>query len=787
MDERTLKALEWDRVLMLLSLCASTDEGRRRAAELRPALEPEDVLLRQQRVLEFAEGESLCGRLSLEGYHRSPTSAPEGIALPLETLRDLRTALRIYHGILAWLKDPSSDSPALRDIAPPYEEAESVGELLERVLDDKGELRDGASPELMRLRNERERARNRVFSMMEEMAAKLGSSVLRHGSCTVRNGRLVLSVQASRKSEVKGILHDSSSTGATAFIEPLEAVELNNRLSDLDALEREEIQRILLEVSGRASAASPILERVQEAIEHLDLMAACARLGCAIGGRFSEPGASGGRLAIFEGRHPLLDPALNGLRGEAWGEAPRQDAVPLSLEMAFDGTRTLVVSGPNAGGKSVALKTVGLLCAMNQAGIPAPVAEGSVFPVFAFFYASVGDSQSILDSLSTFSARMAHLREALCALKEPFLAILDELGSGTDPVEGAALGEAILAHLHRQKGYILCSTHQEALKARAWTTPGMGNACMEFSEGYLRPTFRLIMGRAGQSRALDTAAAAGLPAEILEAARAAMPKEERRLKEVMEALEAAKASLAAERLVAMDMQRASLDKQKRLDEELELAQAARKRFAEEEVPRRIREAQQRFVAELRLEVSRQAVRRAAKRAAPKVIESAAKEAGVAVSGERIWAQLPREGDWVMIRGFGLKGKVTSADRATMKLRIDVDGKTFHVGASDVELIANESSATHSTGGAMVNAGEASLEINLIGQTVEEATEALEAFLDRAVLRGMGHVRVIHGIGTGRLKSGVHQFLKRSRYVKSYEEAPPSLGGAGATVVVLRDT
>ncbi len=785
MDVRTLDALEWGRVLALLSLCASTDEGRRRAANLRPALKPDAALLCQRRVSEFLQGEALCGRLSFEGYHRAQTSTPEGVALPAEALRRLRANLRIYGAIVAWLDDPACERSSLREVAPPSSEAASLGGLLERVFDDKGEIRDTASPALAKLRHEREHARSRVFSVMEEMAARLGSSVLRQESCTVRNGRLVLSVQASRKSEVKGILHDSSSTGATAFIEPFEAVELNNRLSDLDSLEREEIERIFLELSSRVNALARTLETIQDAIEEMDLIAACARFGRAMAGRFPEQDLEGWRLKIAGGRHPLLDPSLNGLRASAWGEAARSGAVPLELEMSLGSVRTLVVSGPNAGGKSVALKTAGLLCAMSQAGIPVPVAEGSVFPLFAFFFASVGDSQSILDSLSTFSARMVHLKEALINLKEPFLAILDELGSGTDPVEGAALGEAILAHLHEHRGYILCSTHHEALKARARFTPGMGNACMEFSEGDMRPTFRLMMGRAGQSRALETAEAAGLPKAILDAARAAMPKEERRLKEVLEALEAEKTSLEAEISAAKKARESAKEWQARLEAQTASLKEAQRRFAEEELPRRIRKAEEEFVGGLKLEASRQAVRRVANREAPKVIESAAKEAGVPVSGARIWTAMPEKGDWVIVRGYGLKGKVIAADPATMKLGVDVDGKTLQVGASDVETVSAASAHSASSGGSSLSVAAASTEINLIGRTVEEATEELESFLDRALADGLGTVRVIHGIGTGRLRTGLHAYLKKSPYVKSYEEAPQAMGGAGATFVTLR--
>lgn len=788
MDARTLKALEWDRVLALLSLCAATEEGKRRAEALLPSAEPEEVELRLGRVAEFTRGEILLGRLALDSYRRGPTQVPPGVALPLTTLRDLRAGFRAWKRSRSWVADPECPTPLLAQLLPSAPSTEEVLLLLERTLDDRGEVADGASPRLMGLRRERERVRGEVFSLMDGLVAKLGGEVLRQESFTVRNGRLVLPVQSSRKGEVKGILHDSSSTGATSYIEPMAAVELNNRLSSLEAEEREEIHRILLEASRQITLRSPELEGALDAVEALDLVAACARFGRAFGGLSPQLDLSGERVRIVAGRHPLLDPRLNGLRGEAWGEVPRGEVVPLNLEMALGGMRTLVVSGPNAGGKSVALKTAGLLCAMNQAGIPVGVEEGSVFPVFRFLYAAVGDSQSILDSLSTFSARMVHLKEALEHLEEPFLAILDELGAGTDPAEGAALGEAILLHLHERRGFTLCSTHQEALKARALVTEGMGNACMEFSEGDARPTFQLHQGRVGASRALDAATRAGLPASLLQRARELLPREEKRLKEVLEALEAEGEALEVERERLKERQETLLAEKKRLEEAVARVEAERMRFAEG-IPERLRRAEEQFLASLKSEVNRQAVRKVARKEAPKAAEAAAKSAGLTAPEAAVARAVPKVGDRVRLAGIGLEGVVLRAETTTGKVTVDCAGKTLQVGVADIAPVAPGApslSPRRVGAGAELRSREASLEINLIGKTVAEAVEELDSFLDRAAVAGMTFVRVIHGIGTGRLRQGVHAHLKASPYVASFEEAPPSQGGTGATLVSLKN-
>ena len=783
MDVRTLRALEWDRVLALLSLCASTAEGKGRARALQPGDDIDDVRARHGRVSECYSGETRCGRLSLEGYERVPTKVPPGLAFPLETFRGLRGDLRILRRIQEWLADPALAKPVLCRLVPRSPALPALSRLIEKILDDKGEVADGASDRLRSIRRERERARGQVMSRMEALVGRLGDSVLREATYTVRGGRLVLPVQASHKNQVKGILHDTSSTGATAFIEPLEVVDLNNRLAALDGEEREEIQRILVEASEKVSESSSDLELAFDFIESLDVDLACARLGRACSGILPLLDEDG-ELVLKRAFHPLLMPSLSALRKEAWGEPPREDAVPLDLSLSLSGTRTLVISGPNAGGKSVALKAVGLLCLMQQAGIPIPAAEGTRMPVFPFVHATVGDTQSILDSLSTFSARMVALRDAVADLREPFLVLLDELGSGTDPAEGAALGEAVLLHFHGRRGFTLASTHYESIKARALITDGMGNAGMEFAEDGLRPTFRLKMGQVGASRALAIAARSGLPESLIASAREFLPEGEKHLREVLEALEDEISAHEAEvsRLKAREKE---LEGAKgKVEQARKALEAEKKRFLDK-LPERLSEWQDLFLAELKADVNRQAVKRVAVKVAPKIVEKASQDLGIRAS-EAAPKLLPAVGDRVRLKVYGVEGHVAEVDAGSGRLTVSCSGKTLVAGLGDVERLPPlEGKARQRAGGVEGPESAASWEINLIGQTVAEAEALLEPFMDRAVFAGLGQVRIIHGIGTGRLRAAVRDWLKRCPAAASWEEAPPSGGGHGVTLVTLK--
>jgi DNA mismatch repair protein MutS2 len=784
MDVRTLRSLEWDRVLALLSLCAQTAEGKARAGTRIPGGDANEVLERHARVAACLTGEALSGSLSLEGYRRPPSQVPRGLAFPLETLRVQRAALRVASGAEAWIRDGASPKEVLGRSFPDGAGWRPLLSLLERTLDDRGEVADAASPRLRSIRRERETARGQVLTRMERLVESLGASVLRDTTYTVRNARLVLPVQTSFKGQVKGILHDTSSTGATSFIEPLEVVDLNNRLTALDAEEREEIHRILVEISGDLSAASDVLEALFDAVERLDEDLACARLGRLYGGILPQI-AEDGALVLVSGRHPLLAPELNGLRAEAWGEGPRGPAVPLDLSLHLSGTRSLVVSGPNAGGKSVALKTVGLLCAMHQSGIPVPAGEGTRLPVLRCIHATVGDTQSILDDLSTFSARMVALRDALVGLEEPFLFVLDELGSGTDPAEGSALGEAILLHLHERRGFTLASTHFESLKMRALVTDGMGNAGMEFAEGDRAPTFRLRMGQVGASRALEIAERSGIPAAILGRARSLLPEGEKHLRDVMAALEDEAEALAKAR---GDLEASRRNAEAAAAEKARAAMALdrERRAFVETLPTRLREAEARFLQELKPEVNKQAVRRVAQKAAVKVAEESGRALGLDAAPAPLRI-LPARGDRVRVLGLGFQGRVTEADGSTGRILLDVEGKSMQVGISDVEILESPPGEKKGVrgGGTEYGGSDAHWEINLLGRTGAEAEAELDPFLDRAAAAGLSEVRIIHGIGTGRLRAAVREWLKRCPHAASWEEAPPSGGGAGVTLVRLQ--
>ncbi len=782
MDVSTLRSLEWDRVLALLSVCASTTEGKNRAGAVTPEKTVEGVRALHARVTECREGEVLCGRLSLEGYARVPTSLPSAMAFPMETLRTMRSSLRAWRRAKEWLENEATAKPTLKALFPEPHGIEITLTLLEKILDDRGEVADNASKRLYSLRREHERVRGRAFARMETMVESIGGAILRETTYTVLNGRLVLPVKSSFKASVKGILHDTSSTGATTYIEPMEVVELNNRLRAFDGEEREEIKSILVLASKQISENSKALEAAFDFLETLDLDLAKARFGRACNGILPAL-AEAEELVIVAGRHPFLDASLNGLRAQAWDEPPREKAVPLDLKLSLDGTRTLVVSGPNAGGKSVALKTAGLLCAMQQAAIPIPASEGTRLPVFPCIHATVGDAQSILDSLSSFSARMEDLREALLTIEEPFLFILDELGSGTDPAEGAALGEAVLLTLHKKRGYTLCSTHFEALKARALVTDKMGNASMTFEEEKMAPTFRMQMGRVGSSHALSIAERSGLPASILETAMACLPEGEKRLREVLGALEG---EIAAHERARSEL-RAETAK---LEASTMKAEAAAGELEEEksrfidELPARLEVFRDRFIGELKAEVNRQSVRRVASGAIPAVAKEAVEQLGLHATPPPK-AKLPAPGDWVAVRGMGVEGEVTTIDEGIGRVTLECGGKTLTVGAGDVE--ARDKPASNGAarrGGVETGLREAKWELNLIGQTVAEAEAAIEPFVDRAVMAGLGQVRIIHGIGTGRLRRAVREWSGLSPFVLSIEDAPPSGGGPGVTILTI---
>lgn len=785
MDTRSLTALEWPRLLTLLSLCATSEEGRKLALFVVPETDPDKLPDLHRKVSEWVSAERLQGKISFDGYRRVSVEAPKGTFLPLESFRSLRRDLALWINLGTWLRGQEVPKESLLGSYSEDSRLEAVFKKLNKTFDDRGDVADAASTELFRLRREREKAFDRAGSLLRKIMEKSGPSSFSQANPTIINGRLVLPVIASKKGLIGGIQQDASSTGATVYMEPFEAIELNNSLADFEAREREEINRVLTALSEELALLADAFSMLFETIEFFDLILARARLGVKCKGIFPLIAADGGRIALRHAYHPLLLPELNGLRAEAWGEKPKSDVVPLDLDLELKKTKTLVLSGPNGGGKTVALKTLGILGLMNQSGIPIPVEEGTTLPVFRSFLALIGDPQSIAEDASTFTARMSHLAEGLGIIKSPFLVLLDELASGTDPLEGAAIGKEILAFLHSRDGFLLTTTHDETIKAFALTTKGMENGAFGFSDKAQKPTYKLKIGVIGRSRAIEMAKNAGIPAEIISKARSEIPEEGVKISKLLDDLE-------KEIFEAEEEKKKLAGERENLNRALEEKEAERNRLEDEKrkllrsMPQRLSEWREQFIAELKTEVNRQKVRQVAKKSVEKIAEKAGKDLGIEPSKQPLAAfTYPPAGTWVKVQPFGFEGRIVSVEEGSGKIRLERDGKEIVVGAGDIEVVPGKTEKVSGRFSPPAGPIEASREINLIGRTVFEAEAELELFMDRAFLEGCAEVRIIHGIGTGKLKQAVRQMLKNDRRVLSFSEAPPRAGGAGATVAVLK--
>lgn len=785
MDVRSLCALEWQRLLSLLSFCATSEEGKNLCLSIAPLFDEKEILSLQKETLEWERGEALQGRISFEEYKRIPLYAPEGVFLPLESFRTLKNNLSIYFLLSRWLKDKTSPKDALLKIFYEDERLLSLKNKVDKIFDERGEIADTASPQLFNLRREKEAALVKTSLLLKKIMDKTGGDTFAHTSPTVINGRLVLPVLASKKNMIKGIQLDTSSTGTTIYLEPFEAVDYNNVLSEFESREREEIRKILIELTNDVKELSQPIKAAFETIERFDVILAKARFGEKYKGIFPEISKKEITFIIKEGFHPFLIPELNDLREEVFGEKPRKEARELNLELSVDQTKTLVLSGPNGGGKSVALKTAGLLALMNQSGVPLPLKEGSIFPIFKSVVGIIGDPQSISEDSSTFTARMKHLADELRSVKEPFLVILDELNSGTDPTEGFVLVKEVINYLHKKKGFLLLSTHDEALKVFALSKKGMTNGAFGFSEKEKKPTYTLQMGVIGNSRALHMAEMAGIPKEIIELAKKELPEEGKKLLTLLSDFEKKLEEIE-------EAKRRVLKKESDLENLLKEKEYQTKSLVEEKnkilrnLPSLMTKWREEFLSDLKKEINRQSVRKVSKQSAKNLIEKAEKELKTEDEMKSIKCAIyPKEGSFVKVYPLGFQGKVVRIDEKSNRIYLEKDGKEIVVGIGDIEVLnepqvkkINSFNLDHFT-------KEFVREIMLIGKTVFEAEEELDIFLDRAYRDGVEKVRIIHGIGTGKLRKAVRDYLKKDKRIEKFEGAPPNQGGEGATLARIK--
>ncbi len=647
------------------------------------------------------------------------------------------------------------------------------------------EMADDASPELKRIRRSIHSANDRI---REQLNATMNSSssMLRDNIVTMRNGRYCLPVRQEYKSSFPGMIHDQSATGSTFFIEPMAIVKLNNELAELAMKEQEEIEKVLASLSALAAPCTDDLQRNVLLLAELDFIFAKAGLSKKMQG--SEPLFDQNYIHIKKGRHPLI---------------PRDQVVPIdvSLGRSYD---LLVITGPNTGGKTVSLKTVGLFTLMGQAGLHIPAQDHSHLRVYEEVYADIGDEQSIEQSLSTFSSHMVNTVEILKRANKKTLTLFDELGAGTDPTEGAALAIAILDDLHSRNVTAMATTHYSELKLYALQTEGVENASCEFDVESLRPTYRLMVGIPGKSNAFAISGRLGLPEEIIQAAGRLVDSDAKQFEDVVTGLEDARVQAERER-----------EKAKQLREEAEhykqklMAKNERIDQAKEKILRRANEEANEILQKAK-DIADESIRRYNKwmndSGMTKEMEKerAALREELNKTGDKLTLQNTRKktakapeklsaGDIVMVHSMGVKGTVSSEPDNKGKCYVQMGVLRSLVDIKDLELLEQETKATkkeaaitHARNMKMSKAMTISSEINLIGKTVDEALALLDKYLDDAYLARLHQVTVIHGMGTGALRTAVQNHCKKCRFVKSYRMGEYGEGGYGVTVVEFKE-
>ncbi|RPI11489.1 MAG: endonuclease MutS2 [Zetaproteobacteria bacterium] len=791
MDAHSLRVLEFSEVLQHLAADAASDLGRRRAMALAPATDPDLVL---QRLTETREARALLNRGPVTGLERA-TDIREAVAraavagarlAPLD-LWAVADTLEAAERARRHLQQADLHLPRLAAIAVGLRPPPALWREIRRSILPDGSVADAASPELSRLRARGRAAREAV---REHLQALLGApqlqSIVVEPVITLRNDRYVIPVLPGYRTHVAGIVQDQAGSGHTVFLEPLSAVEQNNAIRRLDREAEAEADRILGDLTAKVGAARDEIGMTVDALADLDLVLSKARLAERWGG--AEPRLEpDGTLSLRSARHPLLVES----RRRRTGEAARDEVVPVDVPLT-PGARVLVVTGPNAGGKTVALKTVGLLALMVQAGLHIPASPDSVLPVFGAVYADIGDEQSIAHDLSSFSAHISRIRGILAAVDRTSLVLLDEIGAGTDPGEGAALGNAVLESLARRGAHVVATTHLDGIKAFVAKNSDMTNGAVEFDLDRMQPVYKLHIGFPGRSYAIDVASRLGIPPSIVQRAREFVGDS------------AAGVADLLDRLRTLESQRA--DEADRAAQER--AVAVRAREEAEEVARDLRaraatlRAQAgRVIAEIAAEARRRVESVVADLKRGRPIQEARQAIGrlpeltdleplglpeTDPGGTDDESPLRIEpGQQVRIRHLGQVGTVVSDANAQGWVEVQLPVGKARVPLSALSpagpAIPRREAPISWTAGA---GDDLSAEINVIGCTVEEATRRVERYLEDAVLGGLTRVRIIHGKGTGRLRRGVAALLKEHPLVANFQIASFDEGGAGATTVDL---
>ena len=791
MNSKVLRVLEYNKIIERLTDKATSEQGRKLTAALEPMTDLEAIKKAQTETADalgylFRKGStSFGGNKDLGMCIRS---LEIGSTLSIAELLRIAAFLENVNRIKSYGRKEREDTPAdsLDEYFESLEPLTPLSNEIRRCILSEEEIADDASPALKKIRRSMAIANDRIHSQLASMISGSCRTYLQDAVVTMRNNRYCIPVKSEYKGQVQGMVHDQSSTGSTFFIEPAAVVNLNNELRELEIKEQEEIAVILADLSAQAGAYTELLTGNQKAMTALDFIFAKAALALEQNAAMPVFNTEH-QIRIRQGRHPLLD---------------KKKVVPIDIQLGID-FDLLVITGPNTGGKTVSLKTVGLLTLMGQAGLHIPALDRSELSIFEEVYADIGDEQSIEQSLSTFSSHMTNIVSILQQADGGSLCLFDELGAGTDPTEGAALAISVLDHLHGRGIRTMATTHYSELKVYALSTPFVENASCEFSVETLRPTYRLLIGIPGKSNAFAISSKLGLPDHIIEDAKRHITEDKESFEDLLANLENSRVTIEKERLeIAGYKEEVKALKQKLEAKQEKIDQAKEKilRQANEEAREILQNAKELADETIRvfqkaeagisikdLEKSRQKVRDKISEKNEKLTLKNDKPTHKVLKPTQI-----KPGDSVKVVSMGLKGTVSSLPDKNGNLFVQCGIIRSKVSLNDLVLIEEETINTgkmqRSSSGKlkMSKSYSISTEINLLGRTVDEALSELDKYLDDAYLAHLPSVRVVHGKGTGALRNAVHNYLRKNRVVKSYRLGEYGEGDAGVTIVEFKE-
>ena len=790
MKAKTLKTLEYNKILDLLVQQASSSMAKEELRCLRPmtsVAEIKDALAEttQAQTVILKKGSAPLGQI----YDISAAMifARKGGVLTMGQLLQILYNLKIAANVTTFLKSDLPPLPAIDAIREVIVTCPRLAENIDRCIISEDEMADNASPALKDIRRsitrQNDAIRNRLNSIINSSDNR---TYLQDAIVTVRDGRYVIPVKAEHRGRFQGIIHDQSATGATLFIEPQVIVNMNNELREMELKEKAEVERILAELSSAAAEHFHDITNNQKLLTALDIIFAKGKLSMVMGGEEPEVSEKGA-LVLKDARHPLID---------------KKKVVPINIKLGDD-YETLVVTGPNTGGKTVTLKTTGLLVLMAQSGLHIPAAGTSTLPVFDHVLADIGDEQSIEQSLSTFSSHMRNIVSILEEMKGNSLILLDELGAGTDPTEGAALAISILENLKARGAYTIATTHYNELKKYALSTKGVENGSMEFNVDTLSPTYRLMIGIPGKSNAFEISRKLGLPEHLIQRASRLLERGDIEFEDVISAIEEDKKKAEAERdeavllNISMKKQKEELDRRQALLEEKEKKIIHQAKEEARNILKEARETANDVNRELRalnkieslgernrrFDKNRKRLKDAEDKFAEKMIKR--------VNQSPVKADQLKIGDKVRVVTLDQPGEILSLPDSKGDLLVKVGMMKVSININDLMFMEEDSEMKNKQAGKYgtlykSKAQNISISINVQGENLDDAVMDVDKYLDDAYIAGLKEVTVIHGRGEGILKDGLRKLFKRHKHVASYRKGNYNEGGDGVTIVTLKD-